>query len=63
RAGDVFAWLEEGAAVYVCGAEAMGRAVHQSLVDIVQSAGRTQVQAEEYILELKQTGRYHRDVY
>ena len=63
RAGDVFAWLEEGAAVYVCGAEAMGRAVQQSLVDIVQSAGRTQVQAEEYILELKQTGRYHRDVY
>ena len=63
RAGDVFAWLEEGAAVYVCGAEAMGRAVHQSLVDVVQSAGRTQVQAEEYILELKQTGRYHRDVY
>lgn len=63
RACDVFAWLEEGAAVYVCGAEAMGRAVQQSLVDIVQSAGRTQVQAEEYILELKQTGRYHRDVY
>jgi sulfite reductase (NADPH) flavoprotein alpha-component len=63
RAGDVFAWLEKGAAVYVCGAEAMGRAVQQSLVDIVQSAGRTQVQAEEYILELKQTGRYHRDVY
>ncbi|MHB1321978.1 MAG: diflavin oxidoreductase [Acidithiobacillus ferrivorans] len=63
RAGDVFAWLEEGASVYVCGAEAMGRAVQQSLVDIVQSAGRTPVQAEEYILELKQTGRYHRDVY
>jgi sulfite reductase (NADPH) flavoprotein alpha-component len=63
RAGDVFAWLEEGAAVYVCGAEAMGRAVQQSLLDIVQSAGRSPVQAEEYILELKQMGRYHRDVY
>ncbi|MDA8151641.1 MAG: flavodoxin domain-containing protein [Acidithiobacillus sp.] len=63
RAGDMYAWLEEGAAVYVCGAEAMGRSVQRTLVEIIQLSGRTLEQAEEYILELKQAGRYHRDVY
>lgn len=63
RAADIYAWLEEGAAFYVCGAEAMGRAIQQALIDALRSAGRTQEQAEKYILTLKQEGRYQRDVY
>ncbi|MEJ2633242.1 MAG: assimilatory sulfite reductase (NADPH) flavoprotein subunit [Acidihalobacter sp.] len=64
RAADLYAWLEEGAALYVCGAERMGHDVHQALIGVVGAAGGLPAdKAEAYVEDLKHTGRYHRDVY
>ncbi|MEJ2478607.1 MAG: flavodoxin domain-containing protein [Acidihalobacter sp.] len=64
RAADVYAWLEEGAALYVCGAERMGHDVHQALIEVVGAAGGLPAdKAEAYVEDLKHKGRYHRDVY
>lgn len=65
RARDVYAWLEEGAHVYVCGdAQRMAKDVHQALAEVVaQCSGRDVEAAEDYLFELKRQGRYQRDVY
>jgi sulfite reductase (NADPH) flavoprotein alpha-component len=65
RAGDLFAWLQEGAHVYVCGdAEQMARDVHQVLSEIVVAQGGVSPErAAEYLQELQRTRRYQRDVY
>lgn len=48
-------WLENGAAIYVCGCLAgMGESVHQTLLDIL---------GEEAVESLQQQERYIRDVY
>ena len=64
RARELYAWLEEGAALYVCGSARMGQDVHHALVGVVSDAGgRTPEQAEQYVDSLMHAGRYHRDVY
>ncbi len=61
---DVYAWLEAGAHLYVCGATAMGRSVHAALRDIViEHGGRDAEAADEYLSELQRSGCYARDVY
>lgn len=63
-AAEVYAWLQDGAHVYVCGATAMGKDVHQALLAIVQSQGGLSGDAAaEYLSALQQDGRYARDVY
>lgn len=61
----LFAWLERGAHVYVCGdAERMAGDVHRALVEIVRKEGRmSDERAQEYIGEMKAAHRYQRDVY
>ncbi|QOC22651.1 assimilatory sulfite reductase (NADPH) flavoprotein subunit [Wenzhouxiangella sp. AB-CW3] len=65
QAREVYAWLEEGAHVYVCGSgQGMAADVHQALVDvIVEQAGRSAEQAEEYLAAMKADHRYQKDVY
>jgi sulfite reductase (NADPH) flavoprotein alpha-component len=64
NAAEVYAWLQGGAHVYVCGAIAMGKDVHQALLAIVQSqGGLSDEAAAEYLSTLQQSGRYARDVY
>ncbi|HMM76816.1 MAG TPA: assimilatory sulfite reductase (NADPH) flavoprotein subunit [Gammaproteobacteria bacterium] len=65
RAQDVYAWLEEGAYIYVCGdAQRMAKDVHQALIDLIaRSSGREAAAAEDHLFELKRQGRYQRDVY
>jgi sulfite reductase (NADPH) flavoprotein alpha-component len=65
RAGDLFAWLEQGACIYVCGDEKrMAPGVHEVLVQIVQEQGhKTREAAGAYLDELKVQQRYRRDVY
>ncbi len=65
NAGEVFAWLEDGAAIYVCGdAKRMARDVHRALLDVIASAGGfDETRAEEYLFDIKRQGRYQRDVY
>ena len=62
---DLYAWLQEGAHVYVCGdANHMAKDVHAALLDIaVTHGGRSPEQAREWLSDLLQQGRYARDVY
>ncbi|MBK6728124.1 MAG: assimilatory sulfite reductase (NADPH) flavoprotein subunit [Xanthomonadales bacterium] len=61
---DVYAWLESGAHLYVCGAIAMGKSVHAALREIViEHAAVDGERADEYLGELQRSGRYARDVY
>jgi len=64
-AGEVHAWLQDGAYFYVCGdAQRMAKDVHQALLDVLTGAGGLDADgAEEYLFELKRAGRYQRDVY
>jgi sulfite reductase (NADPH) flavoprotein alpha-component len=65
HAAELFAWLEAGAYVYLCGAkEPMSVDVENALLTIVQQQGkRSAAQAEGYLDELKEAGRYVKDVY
>ncbi|MEZ5656280.1 MAG: assimilatory sulfite reductase (NADPH) flavoprotein subunit [Sphingobium sp.] len=62
---DIFAWLEEGAHVYVCGdATNLAPDVHEALIDIVATEARTgREPAEDYVRSLQSDHRYQRDVY
>ena len=65
RAREVFAWLEEGAHVYVCGdAEHLAPDVHESLIALIEvQAGVGREAAEDYVRILQRHRRYQRDVY
>lgn len=64
-AADLWAWLEEGAIVYVCGdASRMATDVDLALHEIVAGeGGRSAEEAAAYIEALRQAKRYRRDVY
>ena len=65
RAKELYAWLEEGAHLYVCGdAARMAHDVHEALLCVVQSeGGKSREAAEAYVEDLKKAKRYQRDVY
>lgn len=62
---ELFQWLEEGAAVYICGDEKnMAHDVHQTLIDIIEKeGGMSREDAEKYVSAMQQEKRYQRDVY
>ncbi|MGN6521235.1 MAG: assimilatory sulfite reductase (NADPH) flavoprotein subunit [Dokdonella sp.] len=62
---DLYAWLDGGAHLYVCGdATRMAKDVHAALVDVfVEQGGMDRERAEERLLQLAEDGRYARDVY
>ena len=65
RRAELYAWLEDGAHLYVCGDEkAMAKDVHAMLGAIVaDQSGRPAEAAEIYLSELRKQRRYQRDVY
>ena len=65
QAKDLYAWIEEGAHIYVCGDEkSMARDVHETLIRIVSEEGRVDRDtAEAYVRGLATDHRYQRDVY
>ena len=62
---DVFAWLERGAHLYICGdANRMAKDVHQTLIEIISEQGQLSLdQAEQYLKDLRSNKRYQKDVY
>ncbi len=62
---EVWAWLQRGASVYVCGdAEKMAPDVHEALIDTIsEQGGMPGAKAEEYLRQLNREKRYQRDVY
>jgi sulfite reductase (NADPH) flavoprotein alpha-component len=65
QAADLYAWIEEGAHIYVCGDEkTMARDVHDTLIRIVSEQGRVDADtAHDYVRNLASDHRYQRDVY
>jgi sulfite reductase (NADPH) flavoprotein alpha-component len=65
HARELFAWLENGAHLYVCGdATRMAKDVHAALLDAIASAGgKSADDAADYLNALQAQGRYARDVY
>ncbi len=62
---ELYAWLERGALVYLCGDRAkLGNACDQALLAAVsEHGGRSEKGALEYLEQLKSQGRYRKDVY
>ena len=65
QGAEFFAWLEQGASVYVCGdASRMAKDVDATLHTLIEQHGAlTKEAATEYVQQLKDDHRYHRDVY
>jgi sulfite reductase (NADPH) flavoprotein alpha-component len=65
QGADFYKWLQEGASLYVCGdASRMAKDVDATLHTIVeQQAGLSAEAASDYVNQLKDQHRYHRDVY
>ncbi|HVS96144.1 MAG TPA: flavodoxin domain-containing protein [Puia sp.] len=65
HASELFAWLRSGAHVYVCGAkQPMSVDVENTLLSIIRQEGnKNAAQAEAFLDELKESGRYVKDVY
>ena len=62
---DLWAWVAEGAHIYVCGdAKHMAKDVERALIDVVASYGlRSANEAVTFVADLKKNGRYQQDVY
>ena len=62
---EVFAWLEEGAAIYICGdASRMASDVDKALREIIAQYGSMDEEgADAYLKKLSSEHRYQRDVY
>ena len=62
---ELYAWLENGAHLYVCGdATQMAKDVHAALLDVIAThGGHSPDDAKAWLADLMQQGRYARDVY
>ena len=65
EAAELWQWLQQGAHIYICGdASRMAKDVEQALLDtIAEQGGLSPDDADEYLDNLRQEGRYQRDVY
>jgi sulfite reductase (NADPH) flavoprotein alpha-component len=65
HAAEFFQWLEAGAYIYVCGAkDPMSVDVENTLLEIIRQCGnKNETQAARYLDEIKESGRYLKDVY
>jgi len=60
---ELYAWLQEGAHLYVCGDEKrMARDVHEALLKLIASTSGLD-NAKDYVAALQKEKRYQRDVY
>ena len=62
---ELFRWIENGAYFFVCGdKQRMAKDVHNALIDVIEKEGNlSREEAEAYLNNIKEQGRYQRDVY
>ena len=61
---EFFAWLQDGAAIYICGdATRMAADVEAAILNVIAAHGPSDVEAPAYLEGLKSSHRYQRDVY
>lgn len=62
---ELYNWLQGGASLYICGAkDPMSVDVEAALLEIIaEHGGKSAEAAEAYLAELKEAGRYLKDVY
>jgi sulfite reductase (NADPH) flavoprotein alpha-component len=62
---ELFDWINNGASLYVCGAkEPMSTDVEDALLQIIQTFGNKSIEeAGQFLEQLKEDGRYLKDVY
>ena len=65
QAKGVFAWLERGAHLYICGdMSRMAKDVEATLLEIIAEQGQLNGEkAEQYLKDLRSNKRYQKDVY
>nr|WP_221444219.1 assimilatory sulfite reductase (NADPH) flavoprotein subunit [Rhodanobacter sp. MP7CTX1] len=65
QGAELYAWLQNGAHLYVCGDSAhMAKDVHAALIEVITIHGKQSPDdAKAWLNELLQQGRYARDVY
>jgi len=62
---ELYQWIQNGAYIYVCGKkDPMSLDVEKTLIQIIQQYGNKSMEdATRFLEELKDTHRYHKDVY
>lgn len=62
---EFFEWLQAGSFVYICGTkDPMSIDVEKTILQIIEKFGnRSKEEAEKYLDEMKESGRYEKDVY
>ncbi len=65
QGAELYKWLSNGASLYVCGAkEPMSVDVEDTLMQILEKEGnKTFEEAVQFVEQLKDEGRYLKDVY
>jgi sulfite reductase (NADPH) flavoprotein alpha-component len=65
QARELYAWLESGASIYLCGdAKAMAKDVEAALLEVIASQSAKDADfAQDYLNELSANKRFQRDVY
>lgn len=65
HAPELYDWIQQGAYVYVCGQkDPMSVLVENTLLQVIEQSGnKTKEEAKKYFEELKEMGRYSKDVY
>lgn len=65
KAAEVYAWLERGAHLYICGdMSRMAKDVETALIDIIAEHGnKSNEEAQQYLKDLRNAKRYQKDVY
>ncbi|MFZ6024070.1 MAG: diflavin oxidoreductase [Bacteroidota bacterium] len=64
QGAELFAWLEAGASLYLCGEkEPAGKAIEQALIKVFQTQTGDEAAANAYFEKLKKENRYVKDLY
>ncbi|HXL58973.1 MAG TPA: hypothetical protein VN958_22075, partial [Chitinophagaceae bacterium] len=65
QANELFDWIERGAHIYICGCkDPMSNDVEKTLINIITTHGNlSESKAAEYLENMRECGRYHKDVY